>query len=84
MHVGRIICHKDGLPSFIMGNHGLRARHDAAKHGDLALVHGLPAPVGDHVPIDVDELAHLGRYQYRHQCLGGTDALQVPQKLTQR
>ena len=36
------------------------------------------------MPIDIDELARLGRYQRRPQCLGGTDALQVPQKLTQR
>ena len=39
MDVGRMIRHKDGLASVIMGNHGLRARHDAAQHGDLALVH---------------------------------------------
>ena len=39
MDVGRIIRHKDGLTGVIMGHHGLRARHDAAQHGDLALVH---------------------------------------------
>src|SRR2546430_928051 len=47
MYVGRIIRYKDGLAHFIMGNHGLRARHDAAKHGDLALVHGPLAPISD-------------------------------------
>ena len=67
-----------------MGNHGLRARHDAAQHGDLALVHGPPAPIGDHVPIDIDDLARLCRYQRRHQGLGGADALKLPQKLAQR
>jgi hypothetical protein len=59
MQVGRIIRHKDGLASVIMGDHGLRARHDATQHGDLALMHGPPAPIGDHMPIDIDELARL-------------------------
>ncbi len=61
MDVGWIIRHKDGLASFIMGDHGLRTRHDAAKHGDLALVHRPPAPIGDHVPIDIDERSCLVR-----------------------
>jgi hypothetical protein len=67
-----------------MGDHGLRARHDAAQHGDLALVHGPPAPIRDHVPIDIDGLAHRVCYQHWHQGLGGTDALELPQKLPQR
>ena len=61
MDVGRIIGHKEGLTSVIMGNHGLRARHDAAQHGDLALVQGHPAPIGDHVTIDIRDGARLGR-----------------------
>ena len=67
-----------------MGNHGLRARHDAAQHGDLALVHGQPAPIGDHVPIDIDDWARLGRYQRGQQDLGGTHTFKLSQKLTQR
>ena len=61
MQVGRIIRHKDGLARFIMGDHGLRARHDAPQHGDLAFMHGPPAPIGDHMPIDIDELPRLVR-----------------------
>lgn len=79
-----MISYKDGLPSGIMGNHGLRTRHDAPQHGDLALVHWPPAPVGDHVSIDLDDVPHLLRYQRRHQGLGGPDAFQLPKKLAQR
>jgi hypothetical protein len=61
MDVGRMLRHKDGWASFIMGNHSLRARHDAAQHGDLALGHRPPAPRGDHVPLDIDDLPHLRR-----------------------
>ena len=83
MQVGRIIRHKEGLPGFLMGDHGLRARHDAATHGDLALMHRPPAPIGDHVSINVDDWARLGRSQYRHQGHGGMHTLKLPQKLTQ-
>jgi hypothetical protein len=62
MDVGRMIRHKDGITRFVVGNDGLRARHDAAPHGDLALVHGHPTPIGDHMPIDIRDLAGLGRY----------------------
>lgn len=69
--VGWIIRHKDALAGFIMGNHGVRTRHDAATHGDRALVHRPPAPRGDHVPIDRDDLPHLHRYQRQQQGLVG-------------
>ena len=78
-----MIRHKDGLASVIMGNHGLRARHDAAQHRDLALVHRPPAPRGDHVPIDIDDLPHLLRYQRRQQGRVGPDTLKLPKKLAQ-
>ena len=84
MYVGRILRHKDRLPAFIMGDHGLRARHDAPQHGDRARVHRPPAPRGDHVPIDRDDLPHLLRYQRRQQGLVSPDALQLPKKLAQR
>ena len=84
MDVGWVIGHKDSLPGVIMGNHGLRARHDTAQHRDLALVHGAPAPVGNHVTIDIDDRPCLVRYQHRHQGLGGVHALQLSQKLAQR
>jgi hypothetical protein len=48
----------------------------------MALVHGLPAPIGEHVPIDIDHLAPLGRYQHRPRGLGGPDALELPQQRT--
>src|SRR5882672_4938009 len=84
MDIGWIICHKDGLPGGIMGYRGLRARHDAAQHGDLAFVHGHPAPIGDHVTIDISDRGRLGRYQGGQQRLGSTHAFKLPQKLTQR
>jgi hypothetical protein len=84
MDVGRIIRYKEGLPGVIMGNHGLRARHNAAQHGDLALVHGHPAPIGDHMTIDIGDWARLGRYQCGQQHLGGTHTFKLSQKLTQR
>ena len=61
LHVGRRILDKDGMARFVMGDDGLRARHDAAPHRDLALVHRHPRPIGDHVPIDRGALARLGR-----------------------
>ena len=61
MDVGRIIGHKEGLAGVIMGNHGLRARHDAAQHGDLPLMHGHPAPIREHVTIDIGDGARLDR-----------------------
>ena len=61
MDVRRMIRHEDGLAGFIMGNHGLRARHNAAQHSDVALVHCEPAPIANHVPIDIDALPHMLR-----------------------
>ncbi len=63
--VGGMILDKDGLARFIVGHHGLGARHDAAAHSDLAFVHRHPTPIGHHVPINVDEVTRLGRYQRR-------------------
>ena len=60
------------------------ARHDAAQHRDLALVHGHATPIGDHVPIDIDYLADLLWYQRGHQCRSGIDAFKLPQKLCPR
>ena len=61
MDVGRIIRDKEGLARVIMGDDGLRAGHDTPQHGDFALMHGHPAPIGDHVPIDIGHLACFGR-----------------------
>src|SRR2546428_6557832 len=60
MDVGRIIGHKDRLPGVIMGNHGLRARHDTTQHRDLGLMHGAPAPVGHQVTIVISAWPCLG------------------------
>ena len=60
-HVQLAAADAQGLAGFIMGNHGLRTRHDAAEHGDVALVHRGPGPVSNHMPIDVRILAGLGR-----------------------
>jgi len=79
-----MIGYKDGLAGVIRGHHSLRACHDAAQPGDLALVHRLPAPIGDQVPIDRDGLPHRFRYQRRPQDLVGPDTLKVPKKLAQR
>src|SRR6266851_1580627 len=84
MHVRRIIGHIHRLAGLTMADHSLRTRHDAAAHGDLALVHGFSAPVSDHVAIDIDELAALGWQQDRHQPGRGLDALELAEKLTQR
>ena len=84
MDVGRIIGHKDSLPGVIMGNHALRARHDTAQHRDLALMHRAPAPIGDHVPINIDDRPCSVCSQRRHQRLGGVHALKLSQKLAQR
>ena len=56
MHVRRIIRDKEGVARFVMGNNCVRARHNAAQHGDLALVHRPPAPIGNHVAIDIGDL----------------------------
>ncbi|PON09871.1 hypothetical protein C2W62_53125, partial [Candidatus Entotheonella serta] len=51
-----------------------RTRHDASAPGDFPLVHGFATPVCDHVPIDVDQFAALGRQQDR----------KLAEKLTER
>ena len=84
LHVGRMILYKEGVTRVTVGDDGLRARHDTAEHGDLPLVHRRPTPIGDHVPIDIGHLPSLVRYQRRQQCLGGPDAFELPEKLTQR
>jgi hypothetical protein len=80
MDVGRMRRHKDGLARFVVANDGLRARHDAAPHGDRALGHGHPTPRGDPRPITRRDLAGLGRYQRGHEGLIGPDALQWSQE----
>ena len=60
MQIRRIVRDKYRLTRLIMADHGLRSGHDPAAHGDLALVHGLTAPIGHHVSIDIDKLAALG------------------------
>ena len=83
MHVRRIIDHQERLARFIVRDDGLRSCHDTTQHRALALVHGNPAPIGDHVPIDIDELAWLLGHQRRQQCLSGINAFELPQQLTQ-
>jgi hypothetical protein len=75
---------KDGLTGFIMGDHRLRARHDAAKHGDLALMHTATTPIRYQMAIDIDEVAAGFGTQHGHQSLRRIDALKLPQKLVQR
>src|SRR5713101_1475578 len=84
MHVRRIVSRIHRLTRLIMTDHGLRARHDAATHRDLALVHCLAAPIGDHVPIDIDQASALGGQQARHQGRACIDAFELAEKLTQR
>jgi len=47
-------------------------------------MHRASAPIGDHVPINIDDPLGLVRYQYRPQGLGGVHALKLAQKLAQR
>ena len=67
-----------------MGDDSVRARHNAAQHGDLALVHRRPAPVGNHVPIDIGDPTGLVRHQRGQQRRCSINAFELSQKLTQR
>ena len=78
-----LIGHIHGLPGLIVADHRLRTRHDAAAHGDLALVHGFTTPVRDQVPIDIDDLATLGGQQDRHQPRRSLDTFKLAEKWTQ-
>ena len=71
------------MSRFVMGDDGLGAGHDAPEHGDLALVQGASAPIGDHVAIDIGEAPRGVRNQSAHQRLGGIDAFELSQELSQ-